>query len=172
MYLEKFPDYIFNSDGTVYSKLSNKILKPSSTKKDYFSYKLKDYTGKFSTHYASRLFAEAYLENYSNELKVGHIDGNSRNNAPSNLEMITKSESHIRAINKNEHSVHRMFGSANPKSKKVTIKNLSTLAETNFDTLRAAFIFLGFKDTPSRWYSLNGGSNIMANHLITVHESN
>lgn len=44
---------------------------------------------KKKTHYVHRLIAQAFLEDYSEDLQVDHIDGCRNNNQISNLRMVT-----------------------------------------------------------------------------------
>lgn len=46
--------------------------------------------GKTKSYQVHRLIAQTFLDNYSEELEVNHIDGNSLNNNVDNLEMVTR----------------------------------------------------------------------------------
>lgn len=54
--------------------------------------------GKRKTYNVHRLVAMAFLDDYSEELQVNHIDGNKLNNSVDNLEMITGKENVLHSI--------------------------------------------------------------------------
>jgi DNA-binding Xre family transcriptional regulator len=76
-------DFIVFDDGRVYKP----AIKPSKKHRDYLT--VSHNGDKFLVH---RLIAEAYIPNPDNKPYVNHIDGNSNNNAASNLEWVTASE--------------------------------------------------------------------------------
>ena len=78
-------DYIVNSDGTIYSNKSNKLLKPQKKGRGYLGVLLR-VGGKVLQRYVHRLVAEKYLPNPHNLPEVNHIDGDITNNDVSNLE--------------------------------------------------------------------------------------
>jgi hypothetical protein len=93
--LEKY--YIISPDGGVYSKRNKKNIKFSLTHKGYLKCRL--YCPKYSRHkdkrkpmFAHRVIAMKYLDNYSEDLQVNHINGNKTDNRVENLEMVTNSE--------------------------------------------------------------------------------
>ena len=167
-YLENFPDYIFNEDGTVFSKLSNKILKPSSNKRGYQVYRLKDKNGSFITKSAHRLFAEALLPNFDEGLDVDHIDGNKQNNRISNLEMVTASENMLRAFSNGliDHSKTNYDDAGYT----VTLISKETNEEKQFNNLGDALNYLGYSGYTS-WQRVKNTTKTLRGHLIQIEES-
>ena len=53
---------------------------------------------KRKSYFVHRLVAQAFLDNYSDDLQVNHIDGNKLNNLASNLEMVTIQENITHSI--------------------------------------------------------------------------
>lgn len=74
-------NYIINKDGTVWSNLSNKYLKPEQLKNGYLRVELQG--KKYLVH---RLVADTYIPNPDNLPCVNHKDHNRANNDVSNLE--------------------------------------------------------------------------------------
>lgn len=96
-----FPRYEIKENGTVIDLLKNKEVKFSLDQKGYLKARL--YTP-LSKHpdgrkpiRLHRLVAMKYLENYSDNLQVNHIDGNKINNHYSNLEMVNNSQNILHA---------------------------------------------------------------------------
>ena len=88
--------YLIKEDGTVINLIKNKEVKFSKDQKGYLRARLYTSDSKhsdgrkpFKLH---RLVAMYYLEDYSENLQVNHIDGNKLNNHYSNLEMVTNAE--------------------------------------------------------------------------------
>lgn len=83
--------YQASINGEIRSLYTNIILKQEISKNGYCKVMLcKNKKRKLlSVH---RLIAMTYLDNYSEDLQVNHIDGNKQNNTINNLEMVTCKE--------------------------------------------------------------------------------
>ncbi len=100
------PNYVAFSNGKIYSKKSNRFLKPISRGEyDYVTIGRK----MVAIH---RIIAKCFVANPENKPCVNHIDGNKRNNKAGNLEWCTYSENLIHAyrkgLNKRERKVVRI----------------------------------------------------------------
>ena len=89
------PDYVINKDGTVYSNLNSKLIKPNIQGKIPFVaisiIKPNGQKGRKNKKLC-KLIAEAYIPNPDNLPYVTHIDGNTMNNVSENLKWISKEE--------------------------------------------------------------------------------
>ncbi len=92
--MERYRDvYVATDDGHIYSKYSKRVLKEYTNKLGYKSVTLVDpATKKKRTVNVHRYVAYFLVEGYEEGLVVNHIDGNTRNNHPSNLEWVTQKE--------------------------------------------------------------------------------
>lgn len=84
----KYPRYIVEDNGMVFSTFTSKYLKPSRTKHGYLTVELFNENGsrRLLVH---RLVAQAYLPNPNGYPQVNHIDENKQNNRVDNLEWCT-----------------------------------------------------------------------------------
>ena len=78
-----FDGYAVTNDGKVYSKKTNKFIKPSIGSKGYFQVCL-TVDGKKRTVKVHRIVAETFIPNPEGKPQVNHIDGNKRNNCVEN----------------------------------------------------------------------------------------
>lgn len=127
-------DYYVNDNGSIYSKISNKILNWSLDKDGYAKVRLMSTDGKRHRYSVHRLI----LENFNpvdgmDKLQVNHIDGNKLNNNLNNLEWITPSTN-------NKHKY--MIGLASQKGAR---NNASCLTEK--DVLEIIQLLLSHKYT-------------------------
>lgn len=76
--------------------VSERILKPSISNAGYHTVGLSK-NGVSATSRVHRLVAMAFVPNPDGKSEVNHIDGNPRNNTPSNLEWCTHSENMLHA---------------------------------------------------------------------------
>ncbi len=93
--------YLIYDDGRVYSKYSNRFLKPSLTNVGYYRCTLQ-VNNKDATCLIHRLIALHYLPNPNNLQIVDHIDRNRTNNNINNLRWVTQSENCINKPNYGE----------------------------------------------------------------------
>jgi len=81
-------EYAVDEAGSVWSYRKNDWLKPGINSSGYYHVIL--YKNKIKkAHYVHRLLAQAYLEKYSKDLHIDHIDGDRLNNKLENLRIVT-----------------------------------------------------------------------------------
>jgi hypothetical protein len=123
--------YLVYEDGSVYSTISNKFLKPDIDKYGYYSYIL--YINGNQIHAkAHRLVAYLFLglpnmDDDDIKYQVNHIDGNKANNHYSNLEWCTAEENnrHAREMKINNVSESNSRRWNDPEFRERTSKNIS-----------------------------------------------
>ena len=103
--------YIISSDGYILNTNTSKKVIFSQDSKGYMKARLYSPNSKnpdkrkpFRLH---RLIAKAFLNDYSDELQVNHIDGDKTNNHLSNLEMVTPSQNMYHAWNNLDSSARK-----------------------------------------------------------------
>lgn len=96
--MKQFKDtkYYVESDGRVFSKHTNRYLKPFKMKNGYWVIAL----GKHRKELVHRLVAFMYVENTNQLKEVNHKDGNKDNNHESNLEWCTRQQNCQHALDK------------------------------------------------------------------------
>lgn len=88
------PGYEVSSTGAVFSHLSGRRLSLRTSNSGYFYVQLSR-----RSHFVHRLVAAAFLPDWCAQLQVNHKDGVRKNNEPSNLEMVTRSQNLLHAAN-------------------------------------------------------------------------
>ena len=98
-------DYIYRHyditrDGKIFRRIDGKELKGAICPKGYMRISLivppfSKRRDRYKSYKIHRLVAMFYLDNYSEDLQVNHINGIKTDNRVENLEMVTNSENHL-----------------------------------------------------------------------------
>jgi len=110
--LAEFPGYEFRSDGTVFSKRSNRVLKPIKMG-EYLGFQLYDINRDLKKRYLHRIIAEAFHGACPLGNQCRHLDGDKTNNRADNLAWGTPSQNNL---DKRKHGT-APEGENNPMSK-------------------------------------------------------
>lgn len=86
--VDGFPDYVVETDGRIFSKKTNKYLKPGINSNGYLSVELFN-NGESKRLLIHRIVAKAYIPNPNSFPQINHKDENRSNNDVSNLEWCT-----------------------------------------------------------------------------------
>lgn len=102
-----------SNKGDIWSKRSNRVMKPNLHEKGYLliSTKIGGRKGKNKTFRIHRLVAEAFITPIVGKDQVNHKDGNKQNNCVDNLEWVTGSENVRHAFETGLSSVKKGFES-------------------------------------------------------------
>jgi hypothetical protein len=103
--------YSISTEGFILNDISGKLVVFNKDGKGYMKARLytplSNHIDKRKPFRLHRLIAKAFLENYSDELQVNHIDGDKSNNNVNNLEMVTPSQNVYHAWNSLDSSVRK-----------------------------------------------------------------
>lgn len=100
-----FPMYDIDKNGRIYSRFSNKYLKPNHCGK-YRQVTLYNGT-KHKTFLLHRLVAEAFIPNPHNYNTIDHIDYDKNNNCVSNLRWLSKTSNSKRSWEDKNHDIQK-----------------------------------------------------------------
>ena len=118
MEIEGYTNYLIYKDGRIWSKKSNKYLKPCLNGRGYLRHCLYNDNGKIKTRPVHRLVALAYIPNPENRVEIDHINREKTDNRVENLAWATSSENNV--------------NTAVYKTNKLGIKNISKLPDNNY----------------------------------------
>jgi len=90
--IEEASNYLVSNLGRVYSKTTNRILKPGMGGQGAYPFVVLSNGGPQFNRYVHVLVAETFVTNWDNKPEVNHIDGNHTNNEYWNLEWATHKE--------------------------------------------------------------------------------
>ena len=142
------------SNGHVLVDCREKLLKPNTLKKGYLQVTL--YDGKsrrcFQVH---RLVAEAFIPNQNNMPQVNHKNGNKQDNRLCNLEWTNNSGNQFHAWAIGLQKPHYCGGGAD-KKRRVALLDADGNTEREFESIRAASIYLGCSSPANLSHMLNG----------------
>lgn len=124
--------YLVSNYGRVKGK-TVEFLKGSKTTAGYITYG--------TLGYAHRLVCETFIGDIPTKMEINHIDFNKENNRIDNLEIVTRSENQIHAINGNR--TKNIEGEANPMShlKTEDVLSIYKMIKEGYDNIDIAIKF-------------------------------
>ena len=148
MEIHGYTDYLIYNDGRVFSKFSNKFLKPGTNGRTGYKFIKLSNDNKQGSHTIHRLIALHYINNPENKRCVDHINRIKSDNRVENLRWVTHSENKQnqskRVDNKSGHKYISYNKSRDRWAFKKTINKKKThkLFKTKTDALCYKFIFI------------------------------
>lgn len=131
--------YEIFEDGRIFSKKTNKFLKPQKKGRGYLGVFLR-VDGQTLQRYVHRLVAEKYLPNPDNLPEVNHIDGDVTNNHVNNLEWCTRQGNVGHAVSLGLH--HRGVSSGQAKLSAEEVRAMRKMrTETGLPYSKIAALF-------------------------------
>lgn len=95
--IKDFPNYLISENGEIINKKTGRVLKINSNKKGYLMVQLSN-NPIVKTITLHKLVYTTYVGDILKGFEINHIDGNKKNNHYSNLELVTKKENMIKAV--------------------------------------------------------------------------
>ena len=86
------PDYFVNEEGEIFTNVYKKMRKMKGADNNGYKYVCLKVNGKTKLYQLHRLVAKTFLDTYSEDLQVDHIDRCKTNNSVNNLRMVNHSE--------------------------------------------------------------------------------
>ncbi len=116
-----YDDYTVDIDGNIFSKKTNKYMKQSSSKKDWYKVVGLTKYGKTKTFTIHSIVASHFIPLIAGKNNVNHKDGNKQNNNATNLEWCTHGENIQHAYDTGLCKPYWLgiTGSKNPNSKMI-----------------------------------------------------
>jgi len=97
--IKGFENYSINEDGVIINTKTNRIMRVRLNNRGYMDVSLTN-NKKSKTLLIHRIVAMTFIDNYSEDLQVNHIDGDRQNNNVNNLECLTQQENLKHSINR------------------------------------------------------------------------
>jgi len=98
--IEGFENYTIDEYGNIKNNKTNRKMKQHLHSKGYFDIELRNNNSERRKFLVHRLVAKYFIDNYSDDMTVDHIDNNRQNNFYQNLECVSLSENIKRSINR------------------------------------------------------------------------
>ncbi len=145
-------------NGHAFIQLEERLLRPNTLSKGYLQVTLYNNRSRkcFQVH---RLVASAFIENPDNLPQVNHKNGNKQDNRCSNLEWTDNRGNQIHAWATGLQKPHYCGGGAY-KKRRVALLDADGNTEREFESIRAASIYLGCSTPANLSHLLNGKGRI------------
>lgn len=95
--LNNFPSYSISKNGNILNIKTGRVLKQNTNQKGYYQVQLSN-NGFSKTITIHKLVYENFIGKILKGFEINHIDGNKSNNCVSNLELVTRKQNMIKAV--------------------------------------------------------------------------